>query len=172
MTRRRSPTGFRTKCRFIRKILWRFVWKVAFNSIFLANSSKSFQSSGSLKDLWTGEKSNPFSKTWISVSDNALQLRLKTVLEQSVPARCPSSVIVAFVGKPSDLTTELPILTLNFKEAWVQGTLKGLNPFSSFCERTKKYLIYFSSFSSIEKFNSTILRLCFPVAYGYYNFFQ
>ena len=84
-------------------------WKFHLIRILQANSSKSFRSSGSLRDLWSGQKSNAFFKTWISKSDNALWLRLKIVLEQNWPARRPSSVMVAFVGKPSDLTTELPI---------------------------------------------------------------
>ena len=50
--------------------------------IFLANSSKSFRNSGSLRDLLTGKKFNPFSKTWISIFNDALWVRLKTVLEQ------------------------------------------------------------------------------------------
>ena len=81
--------------------------------VLLANSSNSFQSSGSLRDLWTGEKSNTFSKTWISISDNALWLRLKTVLEQNEPTRRSSSEMVVFVGKPSDLTTELSLHIIN-----------------------------------------------------------
>ena len=36
--------------------------------ILLANCSKSLWSSGSLRDLWTGKNSKPFSKTWISIS--------------------------------------------------------------------------------------------------------
>ena len=56
-------------------------WKFHLLCILLANSSKSFRSSGSFRDLWTGKKFNPFLKTWISISDNALWLRLKTVLE-------------------------------------------------------------------------------------------
>ena len=131
MTRRRSPTGFRTKCRFIRKILWRFVWKVAFNSIFLANSSKSFQSSGSLKDLRTGEKSNPFSKTWISISDNALWLKLKTVLVQNEPARRPSSVMVASVGKPADLTTESSTAKSSLESLFCKSTRTESSSYSN-----------------------------------------
>ena len=81
--------------------------------VLLANSSNSFQSSGSIRDLWTGEKSNTFSKTWISISDNPLWLRLKTVLEQNEPTRRSSSEMVVFVGKPSDLTTELSLHIIN-----------------------------------------------------------
>ena len=77
--------------------------------ILLENSSKSFLSSGSFKDFWIGAKSNPFSKTWISIFESTLWLRLRTVLEQNEPWRRPSSVTVALVDKPSDLTMGLPI---------------------------------------------------------------
>ena len=126
MTRRRFPTGFRTKCRLSEKSSEGSFRKFHLTRIFLANSSKFFRSSGSLKDLWTGEKSNPSSKTWILIPDNALWLRLKTVLEQNVSARRPSSVMVAFVAKPSDLTTELPIAKSCSKSSLCKSELKSV----------------------------------------------
>ena len=81
--------------------------------ILLANTSKSF------RDLWTSEKSIPFSKTWISISDNALSLRLKIVLEQNELGRRLSSLMVVFVGKLSDHTTELPIAKFNLESSFL-----------------------------------------------------
>ena len=97
-------------------------WKFHLIRILRTKSSISFRSSGSLRYLWTGEKSNPFSKTWIAISDNALWQRLKTVLEQNVPARRPSSVMVGFVGKASDLTTELPIAKSYLESSFCKST--------------------------------------------------
>ena len=49
------------------------------------------------------------------MSESTLWMRLNTVLEQNKlleqnePSRSPSSVLVALLDKPSDLTIELPI---------------------------------------------------------------
>lgn len=54
-------------------------------------------------------KSSSFSKTWISISQSTFWLRLKTASEWNETWRCPSSLTVAFLDKPLDLTMELPI---------------------------------------------------------------
>ena len=77
--------------------------------ILLANTSKSF------RNLWTSEKSIPFSK--ISISDNALSPRLKIVLEQNKLGRRLSSLMVVLVGKLSDHTKELPIAKFNLESS-------------------------------------------------------
>ena len=109
MTRRRFPVRFRAKRWFIRKIFRRLIPEIPSNAHSPWEIFNIFLSSGSFIDFWIDAKSNPFSKTWISISESTLWLRLKTVLEQNEPWRRPSSVTVALVDKPSDLTMGLPI---------------------------------------------------------------
>ena len=116
MKRRRFPSKFRAKHWFIRKIFGRLTPEIPSNALlmrillqrmsFLRSFLKSFLQKSFLSSV---SKSNAFFKTWISISESTLWLRLKTVLNESKPWRHPSLVTAALVDKPSDLTVGLPI---------------------------------------------------------------
>ena len=74
------------------KIFGDFISKMPFYFHSLQNSLKSLLSSGSFTFLWNGTKSNPFSRTLISLSDRTLPLKLKTVSEQKQPLSLLSGI--------------------------------------------------------------------------------
>lgn len=116
MKRRRFPSKFRAKRWFIRKIFGRLTPEIPSNALlmrillqrmsFLRSFLKSFLQKSFLSSV---SKSNAFFKTWISISESTIWLRLKTVLGKNEPWRRPSSVTVTLVDRPSDFTMGLPI---------------------------------------------------------------
>ena len=115
MSIKRQPTRFRSKCRYFAKCSRNFIKS-------RQKYSKYLRSSGSLRVLWTGEKSNLFSNTFISVSVRILWLRLKTVLEQKTQQVCPSSVKVALLIAGSSVVIDPPssvlLISLQISLIW------------------------------------------------------
>ena len=83
--------------------------KCQLHLILRQNYSKSLQRSGSLRVLWTGAKSNPFSKLFNSVSVKVLWLRLKRVLKQKSPLIRPASARVALLIEGSSVVIEVVV---------------------------------------------------------------
>ena len=84
MSLKRQPTRFSQNAGILLNVSEMLLQKCHLYLILWQNYSQvpeqSLQSSGSLRNIWTRAKSNPFSTTPISISMRTLELRLKTVL--------------------------------------------------------------------------------------------
>ena len=83
----RQPTRFRSKCRYYEtaKHFRNVITKKPLTSHSMTKILQSLRSSGSLRVLWTGAKTNPLSNTFNSVSVRNLYTEIKNSLRTKNP---------------------------------------------------------------------------------------